>query len=124
MADETGNLRAEVLATWAGGDHLFRLTVAMVLELEQKCAAPFGTIFHRVQAGQYAIEDILQTIRLGLIGGGMKPQDAAALMRAYVYPERPLAEAWAVARVILSAAMFGFEVAPLTAGKQTAAPGS
>jgi hypothetical protein len=35
-------------------------------------------------AGDYRIEDVAQTIRLGLEGGGMKPNDAAALVQRYV----------------------------------------
>lgn len=121
MTSIPGNLKAEVTAEWAGGEHLFRLTVPMVLELEQKCAAPFGTVFGRVQSGAFTIDDLMHTVRLGLIGGGTKPQDVAALMRSYAYPERPLSELMVLARVILQASMFGFEVAPINRGKSQAA---
>lgn len=115
------NLRAEVTMEWPGGEHTFRLTVPMVLELERIGNAPFGVIFNRVQRGEYAIEDVQQVVRLGLIGGGMAPADASRLMRTWGYPARPLTELWQVARVVLHAAMFGFEAAPLSGNGVAAA---
>jgi hypothetical protein len=113
------NLKAEYTTDWADGTYTFRLTVPGAIELEQKCDAPFAVVNHRLQSGTYKIEDIRQTIRLGLIGGGKKPEEALRLVRQYV-EERPLAESWQVARLIAGALMFGFEVAPL--GKAEAAP--
>ena len=115
------NLRAEVTTEWAGEERTFRLTVQQILELEQRCSAPVALVYNRVQRGEYSIEDVRQTVRLGLIGGGASPADAARLMSGYGYPARPLAELWALARVVLHAAMFRFEAAPL-GNREAAAP--
>lgn len=106
---------------FGGEERCFRLTVANILELEEKCGAPFAAIVGRVQAGQYGINDVLQTIRLGLIGGGTRPEEASKLMRGYAFPERPIAEGWVLARSVLMAALVGFEQAPLEPGKTPAA---
>lgn len=117
----TGNLKAEVSAEWCGETRHFRLTVGGILELEQKCAAPFGTVFARVNSGDYHVTDLLQVVRLGLIGGGLSPRDAAAAMEMHAFPARPLAELHTVARIVLAAAVVGFEVAPLPGKRKAAA---
>lgn len=113
------NLQAEVALVWGDGEHTFRLTVNGAIELEQKCEAPIAVIHHRLHAGTYKIADVRETIRIGLIGGGKKPDEALRLVRTYV-DQRPLAESWQVARVVAHSLMFGFEASPL--GKQEAAP--
>lgn len=112
------NLKAEVVVEFGGDDRLFRLTLPGILELEETCGAPFAVIAGRVAAGQYGVNDVLHPIRLGLIGGGMKPEQASKLMRGYAFPAQPIAEGWHVARAVLMAALVGFQQAPLDdAGK-------
>lgn len=113
------NLEAKVTLDWGDGTYSFRLTVNGLLELEEKCSAPFTEIYGRLTAGRYSISDLRETIRLGLIGGGLEPAKALPLIRRYV-DERPKAESQKVAQVVLGATLFGFQVAPL--GNQEAAP--
>lgn len=118
---ETANLKAEVTTDWADGTYTFRLTVSRAIELEQKCGAPFGTVLRRLESGRdFYVNDVRETVRLGLIGGGTKPDDAVRLVRLYV-DERPLAENMPLARLILLGIMFGFEAAPLTGNREAAA---
>lgn len=111
------NYRGEVTAPWGDGEHLFKLSVAGLLELEEKTKRPFAEIFSRVSGGGYGIADVAETIRLGLIGGGKSPIEAKTLVDRYVLP---LAESQPVARLILLGVMFGFEASP--PGKAEAAP--
>lgn len=113
------NLKAEVSIDWADGTYLFRLTVPCTIELEQKCDAPFTVIHNRLATNAYKILDVRETVRLGLIGGGMAPPKALDLVRKYV-DERPIAENSSVARAILLGLLFGFEAEPL--GNREAAP--
>jgi len=115
------NLKAEVTAPFGDGEHTFRLTVPCLIELEQKCDAPFTVILHRLSSGTYKIEDVRQTVRLALIGGGMKPTEAQILVRRYVDETPPIEEGLKVARLALMGVLFGFEAAPLETG--TAAEG-
>lgn len=113
------NNQGEFTEAWADGTYTFRLTVKGILELEEKCSAPFGKIFTRLNSGQYAVNDIIETIRIGLIGGGMPAADAKKLVDRYAIP---VSENYNIARLIVLASMFGFEAAPL--GNQTAAAGN
>ena len=66
---------------FADGEHEFKLTPALVIELETKCGAGLLAICHRVFARQCSQADIIETIRLALIGGGMSPKRAAEYAR-------------------------------------------
>lgn len=81
-------------------EHEFKLTPALVLELETKCGAGLLAICHRVFARQCSQTDITETIRLALIGGGTAPKRAAGFIAAYV-ADRPLAETYPLAAKIL-----------------------
>lgn len=87
------------------GDYTFRLTPALIVELEQKCG-PLGLICQRVFNRQFAQNDITEVIRLALIGGGIDPKRAASLIAAYV-ADRPLAETYPLAAKILERRWFG-----------------
>lgn len=111
------NYKGEITAPWGDGEHLFKLTVAGLLELEEKTKSPFAVVFGRATAGGYSVADISETLRLGLIGGGKSPIEAKKLVDRYLLP---LSESAPVARLVLMGVMFGFEASP--PGKAEAAP--
>ena len=127
-----------IVLDFADGEYEFRLTVGGIAELQTKCGAGVGRIFARLHAdrfqergtpgrpgdivlnplqAEFQLEDIHETIRLGLIGGGrgivagqevaVSPAKALQLMRDYVHP-RPLLENWKVASCVLSAFLIGY----------------
>lgn len=104
------NNQGEITTKWADGTYTFRLTVAGILELEEKCDAPFAVIFDRLSAGKFKLRDVTETIRIGLIGGGMPAAKALPLVERYGLP---LVENAPIARLIVGAVMFGFEASPL-----------
>lgn len=117
------NNQGEITVTWGDGDYCFRLTVLGLIELEEKCSAPFSTVWQRVNLGAYGVNDVRETIRLGLIGGGMGPADALKLVRRYVDDRMNIvgmAEHVQLVRLILAGVMFGFGTFPL--GNEEAAP--
>ena len=61
----------EIRLQFGDGEYLFRLPYKMLAELQHRCEAPFGTIYKRVLAGDYEARDLVETVRFGLIGGGM-----------------------------------------------------
>lgn len=97
---------------WADGSHRFRLAWGQLAELQEKCNAGPYVILSRLHSGEWKIEDIAQVIRLGLIGGDMKPTDALILVRRYV-EERPLLENLPFAVAILTAALLGAKDEPV-----------
>lgn len=58
--------------------------------------------------GDWRVEDIRETIRLGLIGGGTTPTDASIAVKAYVDP-RPLSEFIGLASSIILKSLSGDE---------------
>jgi hypothetical protein len=65
---------------WPGGEHPFCLRIGELRALEQKCNAGLGVITIRLLGGQWYLDDILETLRLGLIGGGMARDEAARIV--------------------------------------------
>jgi hypothetical protein len=84
----------------------FKITPELILELERKTGAGIGGLCRRLFAGDFHHADTVETIRLGLIGGGTTPAEAAALVAAYATP-RPLAETYPLAVSILEVLWFG-----------------
>lgn len=100
-------MNGEVELDWADGRQKFNVAIFKhAFELEEKCDAGLQEIFERIASRRWRVTDILETIRIGLIGGGMEPAKALKLVRRYV-ETRPWAESVPVARVILLAAIVG-----------------
>lgn len=132
MADPAEFEPNEITLDFADGEYRFRLLLPQLAELQSKCDAGVGLIFSRLMKGRYRdgddivfnpleaifkYQDITETIRLGLIGGGMGmvdgkqvkvgPGDALRLMRTYVEP-RPLLDNWSIAAAVAMASMIGY----------------
>ncbi|PAU98957.1 gene transfer agent family protein [Paracoccus salipaludis] len=93
-------------AFFGDADHDFHLTDAMIEELERITGAGIGTLYLRVAHSQYHARELVEIIRLGLIGGGMNPQRAAELAATYA-KDRPLAEIFGLALDVLDALFSG-----------------
>lgn len=92
---------------WANGEDQFCLAkVGLILDLEEKCKAGFAVIMARLESGAWGLNDVRETIRLGLIGGGMAPDKAMAAVRNHVDPN-PLSHSVLVAYEVVRAVMFG-----------------
>jgi hypothetical protein len=75
------------------GDRLYllRLTRNEIPQLEEKTGAGIGTIWRRILSGDFAHADLVETIRLALIGGGATPQNASTITERHA-ATRPYAE--------------------------------
>ncbi|TMI98480.1 MAG: gene transfer agent family protein [Alphaproteobacteria bacterium] len=100
---------------------------AQIFELQDKCAdreGPSGPlkILRRLSDNSWTLQDVRETIRLGLIGGGMPPPDALKLVRRYLDdPDAQEWQPWAhsvpIARAVLFAAAVGVPSDPLGEAK-------
>lgn len=93
------------------GTYRFRLRQGELAELQEKCdAGPgwvLGRLMHQTAENRgWRVQDAPTIIRLGLIGGGMTPNDALNLVRRYV-EDRPPMESLVLAQLVLSAALMG-----------------
>lgn len=82
-----------------------------LVELERVTGAGVGRLVARVIAGEFHAADLAETVRLGLLGGGAGPAEAATLARVYV-AGRPLSEGHALATQVLVAAWYGTKRKP------------
>jgi hypothetical protein len=106
---------------WQGGEHDFCLAaVGNILQLEQTCSAGIAQIYQRLVNGTWGVNDVREPIRLGLIGGGRKPDDAGKIVKIAV-DENPqgLAPSVLVAMAVLEAVLVGVPDDPV--GKTPAA---
>lgn len=142
----------ELVIPFGDGKYRFRLGLLQLAELQTKTGVGLGALHARVLQGRYFkvgdeagesigdpregawhIQDLTETVRLALIGGGkgwlpdgtevkVSPVMAQDLITAYVL-DRPLSEAWSLAAAILYCLIEGFKPPPGSkAPKKTAAP--
>ena len=109
--------------TWPGGEHCFALPIELLRALEQKCDAGPAWIVGRLGSGQWRVDDVVETIRLGLEGGGMEKDAARKLVRQHV-EDRPLTESVLTAQAVLMAALYGAGGEGGEEGEPEAAAGS
>lgn len=100
----------EIEMAFGDGDYVFRLPLKQLGELQEKCGAGLGTIYRRLMTGEYYAEDIHETVRLGLIGGGMDATKARVLMERY-FDDIPVMDRLDVAKVVIAACVVGYEPA-------------
>lgn len=101
---------------WGDGTYTFHLDIPRLKELQDRTNAGPPEVLARLADGKARIEDIQETIRLGLIGGGQTPEAARVLVTRYV-DERPLVEGIAIAVLVLGAALLGNKPVEPPAGK-------
>lgn len=88
------------------GERDFRLTPALIAELERKTETGIGSLCRRLFAGEFSHADVTETIRLALTGGGETAERAAELVATYA-ADRPLSEIYPLSVAILEALWFG-----------------
>jgi hypothetical protein len=97
---------ASVTLDFVDGPHEFRLGWGELVKLQETCDAGPYVIYQRLMLGQWRMQDISATIRLGLVGGGMKPEEALRMVQGNVETRPPL-ESLPLAQGILGIALQG-----------------
>lgn len=87
-------------------EHDFLLTPELIVELERKTGTAIAVLYARVLRAQFHFNDLIEIIRLGLIGGGIAPSEAQSLVDTYAKP-RPIMETFPLAADILEARWTG-----------------
>lgn len=87
-----------------------QLNIAEIGELERACGAGIAEILIRFAMARFTIGDVRETIRYGLIGGGMARGEADALI-AHVIDESPLQTHVGIAEELVRASVYGVESA-------------
>ena len=95
-----------VTAFFGDKERPFTLTDDMVMELEASTGTGIGTLHQLLLAHAFKLADLAEVIRLGLIGAGTSPEEAARLVNSYAR-NRPIAEVQPLATAILAARWLG-----------------
>lgn len=93
-------------AFFGDAEHSFTLTDPMVAELERLTETGIGALYLRATRNAFHLSDLVEVIRLGLIGNGMNPERAASLIETYAR-HRPIGEILPLALDILDARWSG-----------------
>ena len=91
---------------WPGGEHAFRLRLGELQALQEKCDAGPEMVLQRIRLGVWQVNDLVETLRLGLIGAGME-RDAARKLVVDAFERTPLMEFKTPAIEVLAAALIG-----------------
>lgn len=93
--------------TWIGGEHAFRLRIGELRALQKARDAGPEDIFNRLRFGKWHVDDLVQVLRWGLVGGGeMDAADAATFVTPLI-DLHPLTEFKLPALAVLSHAILG-----------------
>lgn len=137
-------MRTAIDLQFADGQYLFKLGLAQIRELQDKTNTGIGALYGRILQGRmgdtleeghpafamYHVDDVRETVRQGLIGGGGGRVDGADVLvtslRATELVERyldpmPLSAQWNLAAAILFALVEGY--ADEGSGSDEQAPG-
>lgn len=88
MGSDCMTMSASIELFFGDKKYTFRLVLGELQELESVSGKGVFAIFRALSSMDATTDMIRHVIRLGLIGGGLKPQPAADLVRRYV-DERP-----------------------------------
>lgn len=77
------NDRQPVKQFFGDAEHEFHLPPDLVVELERKLGSGIGAIYRRFLNSEFGFSDLTEVLRLGLVGGGADPKDAAMLVTTY-----------------------------------------
>lgn len=97
---------ASIEADFGDGTYKFRLAWGQLAGLQESCGAGPYIIRDRLITGAWRLNDIRETIRYGLIGGGLEPIAALNKVREYV-EGRPPVENLELALAVISAGLMG-----------------
>ena len=102
----------KVRAPWAGERRDFKLGIDQLDELDDICKVGPGHLLSLVSAigGNWKARQLREVLRLGLIGGGMAPPAAMALVERYFDKEKtPLSDSLSTVQLVLMACVVGSE---------------
>lgn len=92
-------------APFGDGLYVFRLDVDGLRELQEKTDAGPAYLLRRIAVGEWRVDDLRETLRIGLVRGGLDPVRALVLIARY-FDDAPKGRHVGLASLILSAAIF------------------
>ena len=65
---------------WAGGEHAFALRLGELRALQDATNAGPEELLQRIRGGRWRVDDVIEVVRWGLIGGGLDRTEATRLV--------------------------------------------
>lgn len=119
-----------VTLAWGDGEYPFRLGIAQFRELQEKVnkwrvaigSKPIGPreFAESLHDGNAWPDEVAEVLRLGLIGGGMKPVDTLILIKRYGPEGRPLLESSHTAYLVVLDGLAGVPDDPVGKKQESA----
>lgn len=106
---------------WPGGEHSFRLNLGEIRALQDSCGSSPFDVADRLFARKPRINDVIEPLRLGLIGGGMKAEEAARLVKS-IEDLEGLGGLIPIASLVMFNSLYREAVRQDTTGETTAGP--
>lgn len=107
-----GSRSARAKLFFADREHEFGLQIAEAEELQELTGFGPQALWKRAASGDWGPKELVETIRLGLVGGGMDKEKAWRLVERHVRPGY-FAYCAILAETILKLAIWGVEEEPL-----------
>lgn len=95
-----------VMMAWPGGEHAFRLALGDLEGLQQKTDCGPEYLLMKLRSGQWTAAELFETLRFGLIGGGMDQSAALKTVRD-AFDRHPLIGFKVPAMTVLMASLYG-----------------
>ena len=115
-------MRGSEEIVWPGGEHPFRLGIGELRAIEQRSDAGCAVVTMRLLTGQFKIDDVVATLRIGLVGGGMSEKEAQKTVDMALETASPYKLAVTAADVMRRFVMFEDEDQPSSGEAKAAAP--
>jgi stalled ribosome alternative rescue factor ArfA len=93
----------DITLPWGDGEYTFQLTIGDLRKLQEVCGEGPPVIRNRLRYDQWKIDDVTETLRLGLIRGGKTVEEARKLMARFVGTDTTRAEQGAIADNVITA---------------------
>lgn len=108
---------------WPGGEHDFALPLGQLRALQDATNSGPEEVFNRLRLGTWRVNDMIDTIRLGLVGAGEMDAAEASKTVIALFDQHPAMDFKLTAIAILAAALIGVEDDPVgEAEGQTSGP--
>lgn len=107
---------------WPGGEHRFQLRLGELRALQKSCDAGPEEVFNRLRLGRWRVDDVIEPLRLGLIGAGEMSSAEAGPLVTKLLDQHPLAAFKLPALVVMQRALFGEEDDPVGEPEGATAP--
>lgn len=101
------NRNGAVDLDFGDASHVFRLALGELEELQEKTGVGPFVLLNRLINGDWRLADVRETLRIGLVGGGMEPIAALNLVRRYVDRRAAWLANSSLARLVMLAALAG-----------------